>query len=384
MYHSTDQIKTASWWPFSSKKEPNEIIPDAKRENYGFVYPKDLDDSYKYLGYAGDLALAGIGAGLSWHALKKFVEHTYRKRLEKAVRNSTGVKDFYTSRTAPITNTYVGATKEGSVNKEGLWYHPNLGLWPKQIEEAYKSPNIKENHGDDVELVGVPRNNGFLNSVATRMAENPLLYNTLAFVSLPAILAGSVWAGNGISKKINDFVKPKDIRRMTKERDEARKRYEDAALTLRNITNGDMPKKEASLEKDAGLATILTLGGLGLLGAGGLGAAFAAGERPNPKDPKVVVPNPYPSDNSTANMLLSAGIGTLGLAAIPASYQFVQSMRKGYKNRVEGISDVTRAAQAWDAVRDARGEDFATLRASLAEEPDLLDYKAHGLKKRRK
>lgn len=356
--------------------EPS-LVAQAKTQGANFVEPKGLDDSYKYLHYLGDAALVGLGAGMSWHSLKKFVEHTYRKRLEKAIRNTTGVEDFYNSRTAPITNEYVGAPKTASV-KKGDWAAP-IHLSGKQVRDTAKSDSVNK-HMDQF-MFGIDKGQGPINDIASSMAANPDVAHTLAFAAIPPLFAASAWAGNSLSKAINNFFKKKDVEPMTKEREEARKRYEDAALTLRNVTLGGMDKKSSYMEKDAFWPALFLLGtGLGL----GAYGTYQATQRQIPTDVGEDIPNPHLTNNSALNGVLGLGAGALGLMAIPPAYRFVQSMRKGYKNQLEGISDVTRSAQAWNAVRDSRGEDFAALRAALADEPDLLDFESHGTKKKRK
>lgn len=61
-------------------------------------------------------------------------------------------------------------------------------------------------------------------------------------------------------------------------------------------------------------------------------------------------------------------LGALGLT-IPA-YKFIQSARKSYKNRVEGLSDITRSSQAWEALRRNRDYDYLAPRAILEHDSD--------------
>ena len=343
---------------------PPTIKPDSQ-----VTTKSDLERAYTNLGYMGDVALTGLGVGTAWYAVKKMIEHSYRKRLEKAIRDSATVEDFYKSRTAPIENKYIGAPKTASIKTArerfidpGTIGKTTLGATTKRYIQPLPGQGTKA-------------------TIATMMANNPMIFNTLAVAALPALFAGSMWAGNAASKAINDLFEKKDLRHLDKEKEEARKRYEDAALTLRNVSLGGLKKSgAANMEKEGGVTTLAILGGLGLLGAGGL-YYYSQQQHDRPGASSIPVQTPDLTSNGVLNTLLGLGIGGAGLLAIPSIYRFVQSARRGYDKRVEGISDVTRAAQAWDAVRNSRGEDFATLRASLAEEPETLNFEAHGKKK---
>ena len=297
------------------------------------------------------------------------IEHSYRKRLEKAIRNSATVEDFYKSRTAPIENKYIGAPKTASI-KTAYQRHAD--------PDTIKQVPLNKATGQYIQVLP---GQGLKTDIAATMAYSPSIFNTLAIASLPALFAGATWAGNAASKAINALLEKKDLRHLDKEKEEARKRYEDAALTLRNVSLGGLKKSgAANMEKEGGVTTLAILGTLGLLAAGGA-YLYSQQHSNNPTSRGIPIQTPDLTHNDAFNKLLGIGIGGAGLLAIPSIYRFVQSARRGYDKRVEGISDVTRAAQAWDAVRNSRGEDFATLRASLAEEPETLNFEAHGKKK---
>lgn len=91
------------------------------------------------------------------------------------------------------------------------------------------------------------------------------------------------------------------------------------------------------------------------------------------KTAELEVPNNRPTNSSVVNAGIAAGTGLLALAAAIPAYRFVQSARKGYKDRVTSLSDVTRASQAWEVLQRNRDQDYLPLRARLETEPELLN-----------
>lgn len=100
------------------------------------------------------------------------------------------------------------------------------------------------------------------------------------------------------------------------------------------------------------------------------------------KQSALTVSNNQPTDSAVMNTLISGAVGLGALGMLIPSYRFVQSARKGYKDKVEDISDVTRASQAWNALRQGREDDYMPLRAVLETEPDLLDEYRQKLRKK--
>lgn len=361
-----------------AKKEPDRRLNENGRENFA-IYNEDgqfagkdnLNKSYKYQNLMGDALLAGAGVGLSWYAIKKLVERAYRKKLHKALLEDTTVQDTYEGRVTPVGNEFVNADapayKYSSLQKEAK----------SPSGAGYKSLNtgtrgyLRETIDDPaVDAVIVKKDYNPRTTMAVEMAKHPAISHSLAFASIPALFALSSWLANSGSKSLFQTTLSDTVPPLSSEKSQARKEYEAAAAMLRSIARGDLEKSgSAGLKKEGVWFVPLLAAGGGAAAA--LGGSYYLRNRDNPKpiDEQSPDANPNPMLNSAINL----GLGLGAIALLYPGYKFVQSMRKGYKDRTETVSDVHRALQAWDAQRQARDEDFATLRAALAQEPDLLE-----------
>lgn len=333
------------------------------------VTMQSFNDSQKYLNYMGSALTVGAGLGLSWHSLKKIVERAYRTRLEKEILKQKHVEDTYTSTVTPVRNRFVGAD---TPVKSASWLNSDANLYESDLNNADFTPDLRTKPLSGAAVI--TRDSGVRSRVAAEMARSPLFYHTLAFASVPALCALGMWGGNSMSKAIKKQISPDTILDpLDDQKEKAQRKYDAAALLLRRVAADEerkSRKKRASLDKEAVLAPYLYGAGIG----GALTAAVAGIKSYLSKGPVVAhVPSPEPTSSTSVNTGLKLLTGLAALSMLYPGYRFVQSMRKGYKDRVEGLSDVTRSSQAWDALRSSRSEDYATLQARLSDEPDLLE-----------
>lgn len=337
------------------------------------VTMQSFNDSQKYLNYMGSALTVGAGLGLSWHSLKKIVERAYRTRLEKEILKQKHVEDTYTSTVTPVRNRFVGAdTPVKSASRD--WLNCDANLYESNLNNANFTPDLRTKPLSGAAVI--TRDSGVRSRVAAEMARSPLFYHTLAFASVPALCALGMWGGNSMSKAIKKQISPDTILDpLDDQKEKAQRKYDAAALLLRRVAADEerkSRKKRASLDKEAVWTLAPYLYGAGIGGA--LMAAGAGIKSYLSKGPVVAhVPSPEPTSSTSVNTGLKLLTGLAALSMLYPGYRFVQSMRKGYKDRVEGLSDVTRSSQAWDALRSSRSEDYATLQARLSDEPDLLE-----------
>lgn len=342
------------------------------------VTMQSFNDSQKYLNYMGSALTVGAGLGLSWHSLKKIVERAYRTRLEKEILKQKHVEDTYTSTVTPVRNRFVGADTPVK-SASGGYLTSDANLYESDLNNADFTPDLRTKPLSGAAVI--TRDSGVRSRVAAEMARSPLFYHTLAFASVPALCALGMWGGNSMSKAIKKQISPDTILDpLDDQKEKAQRKYDAAALLLRRVAADEerkSRKKNASLDKEAvlGLTAPVARALLGGVGIGGALTAAGAGIKSYlSKGPVVAhVPSPEPTSSTSVNTGLKLLTGLAALSMLYPGYRFVQSMRKGYKDRVEGLSDVTRSSQAWDALRSSRSEDYATLQARLSDEPDLLE-----------
>lgn len=339
------------------------------QQGYQLVGKNHLNKSFKYQNLIGDTLLMGGGLGLSWYAAKQLVERAYRKRLHRALLEDTGVTDTYENRVTPVENEFV--TDELPINsKEAAFGKGTTKIYPAYATE-----------GEARKFVADPNTSHFImdphqsprTALAVEMAKSPAIAHSIAFASIPALFALATWGANEGAKKlfgkiVDDKVQPQDI-----EKRKARQEYEAAARMLRSVSQGDLERleKEGTLKKEANpiIPILWGIGGGTALTAGG---SYLWNKAKSGRPAPIEEPSAELNENKTVNSLMNLGLGLGALALLYPGYKFVQSLRKGYKDKAESVSDAQVALQAWNAQRQARDEDFATLRAALAEEPDLL------------
>ena len=335
---------------------------------------KNLNSSYRLTGHLVDAAVLGSGVGLSWWALKKMVERAYQRRMEKALMENTVVADTYKGSVTPVTNEFVMEHEEPyKIEKKA-----DAVATEKTFNEAVIDPkamdlNPKTNPGAYAVL---KRDASLQGKISAEMATKPGIYNSLAFASIPALVALSAWGANSLAKSLSKDAIPDIVPNIQPEVRKARKKYRDAAELLRYITSGKAYEKEAAMQKDAAIQKEAfpwipaMWAGAGLLGAGGY---VYDKYKTHHKPEGMVIPSPELSSNPATNAGLNLALGLGALALLYPGYKFVQSMRKAYNDRKDQVSEATRAAQLWWPLRKQHQERFVRLQAALAQEPELLD-----------
>ena len=328
---------------------------------------KNLNNGYKWTGHMGDAVVLGTGIGLSWWALKKLVERAYQRRMEKSLLENTVVSDTYKDAVTPVTNEFVMEHEEPyKLEKTGS---TGAVFTPKDFNEADTKP-VLDGKRDDV--YAVPKSDASLQGrVAAEMAQKPGIYNSLAFASIPALVALSAWGANSLAKSLSKDAIPDIVPNLQPEVRKARKKYHDAAMLLRYISSGKAYEKTASANKEAAIQLVPAMwAGAGLLG----GAGYLYDKYKTHNKPEgMPVPNPEMSSNPATNAGINLALGLGALALLYPGYKFVQSMRKAYNDRKDQVSEATRAAQLWWPLRKQHQERFVRLQAALAQEPELLD-----------
>ena len=204
---------------------------------------KHLNNSYRLTGHLVDAAVLGSGIGLSWWALKKMVERAYQRRMEKALLENTVVADTYKGSVTPVTNEFVMEPEEPyKIEKTAA----DAVATEKTFNEAVIDPkamnlNPKTNPGAYAVL---KRDASLRGKISAEMATKPGIYNSLAFASIPALVALSAWGANSLAKSLSKDAIPDIVPNIQPEVRKARKKYRDAAELLRYITSGKAYEKE--------------------------------------------------------------------------------------------------------------------------------------------
>lgn len=395
-------------------------IQDLVDDSIGVVNMKDLNESYKYLGYLGGTALAGLGVGLGFSGLKGLVDRAYRNKLRKGILESGDVEETYGGRVTPVTNSFV-IDETGKKKKKKKYASVKTDLAIAGAKDAGVVPTRKYGEStigefatgaakvtDDIRKyftkrrsVAMSSDNKLRDIVAGNMSRSPQILHTLAFTSLLPLFAAGVWGGSSLGKAVSDDSEEDKESRLKKERAAAEKEYNAAAKELRSVMrekssmyryktaagaaqSAQKAKKVlqglrdffAKHPKTKSVTTLLGLpaatAGLSMYGT----QAYIYGKHGRPTEPSITVDSPNEiTGNYTLDKILPwlLGIGALG-ASVP-TYKFVQSLRNGYKDQKDSVSDVSRATQAWNAIHNESNEDYATLRAALEDEPSLSKLK---------
>lgn len=346
------------------------VDPSTVKENTQLYNNSDpisvdtLNESQRLVDLAKNALIIGSGVGMSWYALKKLVERAYRRRLADTIREDSQVVDTYQRQTTPISNEFI--TKQSSVRPSAS---DLAGIQEKDLSD----PDILGNNN----YVLLPKTDW---SPAHIAAKNSWLFSPVIGMSIPALLALGTWGGSAAAKQIVKHITPEKEYSLDAARIRAKRRYDTAAKLLRDVAAGRTLKKRSSARFEKNATLLGLLGRLALIGGGAFGIAAGANgiaKYNQEKDERDAAPGTQPlldgdlTEHSSLNTL--AGLAALtgaALLTVPA-YRFVQSMRSGYKNRTQSLSDVVRSAQAWEALRRSRDYNYASLRAALRDEPDL-------------
>lgn len=373
-------------------------VVDAINDAAAVVNFKDLNNSYKYLGYMGGAALTGAGLGLGYSGLKGLVDRAYRHKLRQGILESDDVEGTYSGRVTPVQNSFVldSATADKKKKKKtkkaaSAIKTADSAINGWKLNSAEITDNIRK-YFDKGRSVAVSKENKLRDIIAANMASHPQIAHTLAFASLPALMMAGIWGGSAAGKALGKSAPAERESRLREERARAEKEYNAAAKELRNVM-----KKDSSLHKQAAGAQSVAraLGRLygklygkvpdgvknlhwkSLLAGGGLTYAGQRFLHGSPGKIKITVPNPNEVTGITAlDKVLPWILGLGALGALAPGYKFVQSMRNGYKDQKDSVSDISRATQAWNAIHNENEEDYATLRAALENEPSLSKLKS--------
>lgn len=385
-------------------------------DEFGIVNMKDLNKSYKYLGYLGGTALAGLGVGLGYTGLKGLVDRAYRNKLREGILDSEDVENTYTGRVTPVTNAFIlddsgkkkkkkkkyasvktdmaiAAAKDSGILPTRKYGKSEIGGYP--VASGTLTDNLRKYFAFNRSAT-ITNNNKIRDIIAREMSRSPQMSHTLAFTALLPLFAVGAWGGSSLGKAVSDESDADKESRLKKERESAEREYNNAAKELRNVMKKNssmyLYKNAAGAQQTKQVKSLLAAikdfakAHPGAVGTGTTALGFGAGvysarahiygKHGRPAAPSITVDSPNEITGShTLDKILPwlLGIGALG-ASVPA-YKFVQSLRNGYKDQKDSVSDVSRATQAWNALHNEGDEDYATLRAALEDEPSLSRLK---------
>lgn len=361
--------------------ETGQVVMDSVNNGPPTARLKDLDSSYKWVGYTTDAIALGGGIGLTWYALKKLVERAYQRRMEKALKENTTVADMYKGNVTPVTNEFITEPEEPyHIKKEAKSWDSRVSVDAVNSADLGPEFDLRSNGPNSNKDVVLKPGASVAGHVAAEMSQKPGIYHSLAFASLPALVALSSWGANALAKQVlNKSTVPDIVPNLKPEVDKARKKYHDAAVLLRYIASGKAYEKDGSFHKEGQVKEAMPwlpilLGGAGLTALGGYGYdKYKKWQQPSPENTAYIKNDTEMSSNPVTNKGINLALGLGALALLYPGYKFVQSMRKAYNDRKDQVSEATQAAQSWWPLRKRHQERFVRLQAALAQEPELLD-----------